>query len=95
MDDSYICVGVVATVDEVVLMSITQRTGWWTLDEKAPGVYLIKRRGHLHAKVVTADSDPDDALDYLLDDGVGSVYEVDCEEAVRERFRDYVAARAR
>ncbi|MBP1955323.1 phage gp46-like protein [Halarchaeum rubridurum] len=76
-------------------MSITQRTGRWTLDEKAPGVYLIKRRGHLRAKVVTTESNPDEALDYLLDDGVGTVYEVECEEAARERFRDYVEARAR
>ncbi|GAD51723.1 hypothetical protein MBEHAL_0483 [Halarchaeum acidiphilum MH1-52-1] len=76
-------------------MGITQRTGRWTLDEKAPGVYLIKRRGRLRAKVVTAACDPDETLDYLLDGGVEDVIEVDCEAAARERFRDYVDARAR
>jgi len=76
-------------------MNVTHRAGEWTLGEKAPGVYLIKRRGHLRATVVTEDVDPDDGPEYLLDGGVSDVIEVEDVGAVHEEFRAHVADDAR
>ncbi|MFB6077543.1 MAG: hypothetical protein ABEJ80_01020 [Halarchaeum sp.] len=67
-------------------MSVTERAGEWTLDEKETGVFLVKRRGHLQAKVVTMESEPSDALEYLLDGGVADVIEVESPEDAYERF---------
>ncbi|QLC33812.1 hypothetical protein EFA46_006235 [Halarchaeum sp. CBA1220] len=76
-------------------MSVTQRTGEWTLDEKEPGVYLVKRRGHLQAKVVTDDCEPSETVEYLLEGGVADVIEVETAADAYERFRTLVAERAR
>ncbi|WP_435098064.1 hypothetical protein [Halarchaeum sp. P4] len=76
-------------------MSVTQRAGEWTLDKKEPGVYLVKRRGHLQAKVVTDDCEPTETVEYLLDDGVADVIEVETADDAHERFRTLVSERAR
>lgn len=71
-------------------MSVVQRTGRWTLDEKVDGVFVVKKGGQFEAKIVTESYDPD------ADDGdettgvLKSVIEVEDEQAAENEFVSYV-----
>ncbi|MFC7165942.1 hypothetical protein [Halospeciosus flavus] len=71
-------------------MSIVQRSGRWTLDEKVDGVFVVKKGGQFEAKIVTNSYDPD------ADDGdetsgvLRSVIEVEDEQEAEDEFVSYV-----
>ncbi|GKZ14333.1 hypothetical protein [Haladaptatus sp. T7] len=71
-------------------MAVVRRNGKWTLEKQQNGVYEIRERGNLQARVITDDYEPQGMMNDLRMDVMTQTIEVrDFKDAERE-FQNYI-----
>lgn len=71
-------------------MGVVRRDGKWTLEKARDGVYEIRERGNLRARIITDDYEPSGMMDDVQMDVMTPAIEVRNFPAAVREFKNYV-----
>ena len=71
-------------------MGTVRREGKWTLEKDRDGVYEIRERGDLCARILTADYEPQGPMDNLQMDVMTETIEVRSFSDAKQEFERYI-----